>query len=95
MLTALDEIHSAESQLSNKLSELAGITRDLESVKARNGHYNEMKKELDMKQQEMDLLENKLKQTKHHQMMETVNALQQTLGGLSMSIYLFTCFLCI
>jgi structural maintenance of chromosome 2 len=80
VLTALDEIHSAELQLSDKLSELSDISHELESVKARNARYNEMKKELNMKQQELDLLESKLKQTKHHQMMETVKSLQQTLA---------------
>lgn len=82
LLAALDEIQATEQQLSDALCELADINRELESVKARGVQYNEMRKGLHAKQQELDVLESKLKQTKHHQMMETVNTLHQTIGGL-------------
>uniref|UniRef100_A0A7M5XBT0 SMC hinge domain-containing protein n=2 Tax=Clytia hemisphaerica TaxID=252671 RepID=A0A7M5XBT0_9CNID len=74
ILASIQELQDARTELSNKEKELRNVEKELEGIKSVAERYNKLSTDLDMKTREIELVEDRLKQSTHHQKVEELDA---------------------
>lgn len=80
VLAKLSELTEAEELLSVKEKHLQEVDRELHKIKQEAQRWRELKQQVDLKQRELELLEEKLKHSVHHKQLEEIQALEQTIA---------------
>ncbi|GAB1610309.1 structural maintenance of chromosomes protein 2-like [Argonauta hians] len=78
ILLKLQELTEVEKELADKKNLLSKIETELNSLQKMAGMYHKVKSEFELKQHETELLKTRLEQTTHHQQLEEINTLQNT-----------------
>ena len=79
-MDALNEMNSLSDTLHEKETTLRNLEKELSNIQQKAARWMELKKQLDLKQSEAKLLEDKLRQSSHGQQLEEIDALQQAIG---------------
>ncbi|XP_064624320.1 structural maintenance of chromosomes protein 2-like isoform X2 [Lineus longissimus] len=79
VLNQLDGLREVETSLNEKQSQLQQVERELESISRMAEKYNQVKGQFDLKVHEASLVDERLKQSTHHQQLEEINELQKSL----------------
>lgn len=79
ILEKLQEFQTTEEQLVLKKQQLAQVEQELNSVKSVAQNFIKIKQQYDLKEQEVEHLKSKLEQGSHHQQLEEINALKNSI----------------
>ncbi|XP_077867621.1 structural maintenance of chromosomes protein 2-like [Saccoglossus kowalevskii] len=79
VLAKLNDLKSARDELNQTQQELETVTKELESLRKVGEKYQRIKQEYDLKVHEVSLVEARLTQSTHHNQLEDINDLQQTI----------------
>ncbi|GAB6019809.1 Structural maintenance of chromosomes protein 2 [Chamberlinius hualienensis] len=86
-LLALSEMTDIKAALSEKSQELEIINRALADTKRVFARYNELKRSLEIKQNEADIIRQSIAQTVHHKLLEEVEIIKLSLVTLEKTMF--------
>uniref|UniRef100_A0A6Q2YST3 Structural maintenance of chromosomes protein 2 n=1 Tax=Esox lucius TaxID=8010 RepID=A0A6Q2YST3_ESOLU len=79
VLSSLQELREAQENLSAREAELQAVDKELASVKGTAERYRVLKQQLDMKTEELEILQTKLQQSSFHKQQEEQEMLRRTI----------------
>ncbi|MBN3315639.1 SMC2 protein, partial [Atractosteus spatula] len=77
VLSNLQELKDVQDGLVAKEAELQAVEKELSSLKGTAEKYRQLKQQLDMKCEELEILQTKLQQSSHHKQQEELEALRK------------------
>merc|ERR1711971_1017182 len=80
ILEKLQQFQEVEEQLKTKKHKLNQIQKEFDSLKRVAEEYTSLKQKYDLKVQEVELVKARLEQSSHHQQLEEIQALQNSIG---------------
>ncbi|KXJ24162.1 Structural maintenance of chromosomes protein 2 [Exaiptasia diaphana] len=78
ILSKFDELIQAQNEIKNIENKLQKLKQEIENCKNVAVKYQQLKEQYDLKVHEAELAQERLKQTSHHQQLEEVKALENT-----------------
>ncbi|KAJ8000529.1 hypothetical protein DPEC_G00181060 [Dallia pectoralis] len=79
VLSSLQELREAQENLSSRETELQAVDKELANVKGTAERYRVLKQQLDMKVEELEILQAKLQQSSFHKQQEELEMLRRTI----------------
>ena len=77
MLTQIQAVIEASNSLESKMEQLSFSEKKLRELEKLAQHYNNLKHQYDLKKHELELIHERLKTTRHHQLAQEVQEMEQ------------------